>query len=338
MAFPVIPFLKRLFVTESKDWAHWRLDAPPTPVVPDKNYFEVRIDSMRLTHSRVGFKKFHAAVHSFFTYTHTESGRVEMQSLTSPKKLQELDKAGLANVLIMNQTVLGPVPYRGGTLQLEMGLFAVEADDVGKSFLSFVSEVSDVAGVSYLKSALPILGLVKSGVDLLLGTNKATSLEVGVADEMKSPQAGTYILIADDKSKINQKEFSLDSDKRLLINKEPYTDANYFVYSVDVSTARSDWAKIPDLRDSYNAVMVALRDRRPEKDVNTLLDSLRVMCITTPDLLAADADMVFKRAEEVVNRVFGGDQRVAAAVKQNVLPEFKNLNIYGKELLIPALQ
>ena len=75
MNFPIVPFLKLLFVTDSKDWAHWRLHAPPTPVVPDKNYFEVRIDSMRLRHSRVGFKKFHAAVHSFFTYTHTESGR-----------------------------------------------------------------------------------------------------------------------------------------------------------------------------------------------------------------------------------------------------------------------
>ena len=336
MNFPIVPFLKRLFVTESKDWAHWRLHAPPTPVVPDKNYFEVRIDSMRLRHSRVGFKKFHAAVHSFFTYTHTESGRVEMQSLTSPKKLQELDKSSLANVLIINQTVLGPVPYRGGTLQLEMGLFAVEADDVGKSFLSFVGEVSDVAGVSYLKSALPILGLVKSGVDLLLGTNKATSLEVGVADETKSPQTGTYILVAADKSEIDEEAFSLDSDKRLLMNNEPFDGANYFVYSVDASTTRSDWATIPDLRGGYNAVITALRARRPENDVNALLDSLRVLCITTPDLLAADADQVFRRAEEVVKKVFSGRERVSAAGTQIPLSEFEDLNIYGKELLIPV--
>ena len=322
-------FLNKWLKSASTDWLHGPVPGTErTQIKSDQHYIKVRVESMRLQYSRIGFTNFHAVVHCYFSYMHDEAGRVSMRNITSPANLQKLDKKGIQNVLQLGETVLGPIPYRAAELELEIGLFAVMSDDISDSFLKFVTEVSNLGGVSFVKAALPVLDLVKSGVDLLLGTDKATSLLVGVAQGISDPHTGTYMLIASDKSNFTQDDFRIDpTDGRLIRNEKPFEEADYIVYSISSDTTRSNWAEIPDLKNAYNALLEKIKNG-VEQNAKPALEAFRLACVTSPDLLLEDQDRLYEKGKQVYDRAFPAGPTTENSIDRSLYPEFANLELY----------
>ena len=75
---------------------------------------------------------------------------------------------------------MGAVPWRGGDLGLELGLFSVKSGNILTPIVNFVSKVSEVAGISFVGAVKPFLPLITEGMDLIAGQPNDVKLEVGV--------------------------------------------------------------------------------------------------------------------------------------------------------------
>ena len=94
--------------------------------------------------------------------------------------------------------MLGPVPYRGGDIGLEVGLFSIKSADLAKPYLSLMEDISNKAGVSMINTALQFAEPLKNGINLLVGGDVDTLLEIGISNtynENNSFTSGLYTII-----------------------------------------------------------------------------------------------------------------------------------------------
>jgi hypothetical protein len=59
--------------------------------------------------------------------------------------------------------------WRGGNLNVELGLFAVKSGNLLTPIVDFLSEISNAAGISFIGQAKPFLPLISKGMDLIAG-------------------------------------------------------------------------------------------------------------------------------------------------------------------------
>jgi hypothetical protein len=153
--------------------------------------------------------------------------------------------------------------------------------------------MSAEAGVAFVKSALPFVGLLKKGIDLVTGNAKDSTLEIGLSTELEQPRMGWYLVMAGPKEEIKADGLRVDpNDSRLLDkNGKPYLKHAYILFNISASLQRSDWFQVPELVEPHLKLREALRENdlaRAEK----LLDQFVMITKTCPDLLSVDADRI----------------------------------------------
>ena len=67
----------------------------------------------------------------------------------------------------LDQRLLGPVPYVGGDIQAEVGLFSVASGDLTGPYLKLLDLLSQAATVSFIGLALPFVEPIKQGINAL---------------------------------------------------------------------------------------------------------------------------------------------------------------------------
>jgi hypothetical protein len=67
----------------------------------------------------------------------------------------------LARVPIGPTRLAGPVPYLGGAIELEVGLFAIKEKDLAEPYLDFLQSVGELAGISFVTPALNLIRPLK---------------------------------------------------------------------------------------------------------------------------------------------------------------------------------
>ena len=115
-----------LWRTEAKGWAFGHIGSP-VEIEAGKRYVSVMLRQLRIVNQRVGFSRFYGAVEFFGRVPHMSGTPVEFASVTSPGKLRDIRKKDLDNFVVGTQRLLGPVPYVGGDLEIEIGLFTISS-------------------------------------------------------------------------------------------------------------------------------------------------------------------------------------------------------------------
>jgi hypothetical protein len=77
----------------------------------------------------------------------------------------------LTDIVTLNQTLLGPVLYRGGDLKLMLGLYAVPGEDWAQRFIKVAEGVSQLAMNAPLATAVSMAGIIKTSVENSLGSD-----------------------------------------------------------------------------------------------------------------------------------------------------------------------
>src|ERR1022692_2238455 len=185
---------------KAEDWAYMELDADqvPTgvahePIAPDAAYVTLTLRSLRIVDVRRGLKRFYGAIHSWSSLSHPD-GRVQFQVVTVPAELKNADAKHLDRAIQMDRPILGRVPYRGGGLELELGLFSVVSADLVGPFLTVLESMSMAAGVTFAPVALPFIGPLTDGISLLTGESGALQLEIGLSKQWE-PSTGYYAIV-----------------------------------------------------------------------------------------------------------------------------------------------
>ncbi len=169
---------------KTTSWSFSRLEtgepAAQRAFTPETAYMSVVLRSLRIPYSRRGFSRFYGTVSSRCSLVHRGGARVEFFVVTTPPDIQGVDDANANRLVTVNKRLAGPVPYRGGDVELQLALLSVKASDLAAPYLEVLENFALVAGVSFVGPALKLAGPLRRGLDLLVGADAPAVLELGL--------------------------------------------------------------------------------------------------------------------------------------------------------------
>lgn len=301
--------------------------APPEPIVADECYVEVWLESLRLEKARKFATTLHGAVYAFMDVTREFDSRAQLAAVTKPDKLAAVDPKAADKVIPVNLRLMGPVAWRGDTLHLELGLFAVKSGNLLTPVLDYVAKVSETAGVSFVGAAKPFLPLIGQGLDMLAGQPNDVKIEVGVETDFRLAQSVRCAIATPVKNKpIDAAALTIDANGQLLENGKALECA-YCVFSIRRVEQKFDYGEIPDIKAAYAALQSALLKQK-QQEAKEALAVFRVTVINSPDLIAKDAKRLIDKAQAKYDANFGGGLGMAAAAAAQPEP-LAAIGLYG---------
>jgi hypothetical protein len=296
--------LETILRSDSTDYTYGSLtdvpgDIPHAAVPANSAYLSITLRSARIVDSRRGWTKFYPVVHSYASIPHRTGELAEFQVVNSPSKLSELDSSHLDRIINLNHRLLGPTPYRGGDLKIEIGLFSVKSSDLAKPFLGVLETMATAAGVSFLSVAKPFVDPLKKGLELLFGSSDL-SLEIGLSTSAAKPETGYFFVMRAERGAVKSSDLKVAADFRLVdrsdkaVGKYPY-----LVFSVEASNSRDDFFMIPDIAEVYSELQEAGRKGK-KAEAEEIFTTFKRTALTSPDLLAKHAQkLVQETADEL---------------------------------------
>lgn len=321
-------WIQRLFKEKEYPWTYGSPDTlkgpnrtEPRLVKKNSEYIRVVLKSSRIPYSRKGFTTYYGVVHSFISLLHKSGVYASFHSVNTPGNLQQLSNNKLNRVINIGKDILGPLPYRGDKLELEIGLLSVPADNLAKPFLETLSKMSSVAGVSFVATAQPFVEPIEAGVSLLTGAKNAPELEIGLYTTLHELQTGYYAAISAPKGQlkttaitIDETDFSLFHDGKLI------DDYSYFVFEVIATTQRDDWFNIPHIHEPHEELLKAITT----PDINMakkLLAKLSLAIQFSPDILRPDADILLRNIDTDIKQAIAIIEGNSEATRSDLTTE-----------------
>ena len=298
-------------------------------IVADECYIELFVESLRLKKARRFNSKFNGVVYSFVALPRLGDTKAEIASVSKPEKLARVDSSSLDRVITVSKQMMAPVPWRGGVLSLQLGLFSVKAGDVLTPVLEYVTKVSEVAGISFVGAVRPFVPLITQGMDLIAGQKADTAIEVAIDTDLSLKKSGAFAIIAASKASIDVTRISLDStDNKLLLDGSPLEEG-YCVFSIRRASEKPDFGEIPELREKFEAVQGAIRANK-RQDAQDALTAFRLATIASPDLISADAKRLVEKVSQRVIDAFpaGGVSQLTGAEASKVT--LGDIDLYTK--------
>jgi hypothetical protein len=297
-----------LFVQKSEDWIFSPLDSSQVPDEPksrtalttDEVYLTITVKSMRVVKVRVLTSKFYGVVNAFTSINHSSGSVATFQTVTTPSELQKVDAKNIDKVIQSNIPLVGPVPYRGEKVSLELGLFSVKEEDLAAPFIKLLETMSRTAGVSVLSNTIPYVQPIKEGIEALIGTSDSTSLNIGVSTSWNPPVTGWYLVMACPKDDANVNEFMVTANDYRLVDKNTnrsVKDYSYLVFTITASQQRQDWFLLPYLKETYSQLQAAVKNGK-RTEAEELLVIFKRYALTSDDLLFNDAERIVKLVED----------------------------------------
>lgn len=328
-------FWTDIWKTPAKDWTYYELPPEKTPtklvhtkVAPQDGYLNIWLQSFRITNVRKGLKNFYGTVHSFIFLPILDSDKpAEFQVATTPGQLKNLDAQNLDHILVLNHRLLGPIPYRGGDVEIEIGLFSIKEADLAGPFLSVLESMSKMAGVSFISTALPFAGPLKDGINLLSGAESDSILEIGLSRVYSPAETGYFAIMRADKGMVDTAKLRIDDHYHLVddASGDPISEYPYLVFRAEVSKQRDDWFLIPDLASAHRSLRKEVKDGVLEK-INEAFAVFRRTAMACPDLLLVDAKRIVAEVEADVRAAVG--PRPTAKVAGASIRELKEISLY----------
>jgi hypothetical protein len=297
-----------LWISESKDWAFSRIGgwSAGSVIEPKKSYVSVMIRQLHIVNVRVGFSRFYGTVQSYARLPHMSGRAVEFTAVTTPAQLRDVQKKNLDRFVLSGQRLLGPVPFMGGDLELEIGLFSVKSQDMLKPYLDLLDELSKAAGVSVFSVAAPYLAPLKRGVELLTAADGGVMLEIGVTATFDTLREGTYFVARLDSTSRDTSKFAVDENYRLLDESGNHiSSAPYIVFSIGQHDVRGDWFTIPSIANVHAKLNDAIKAQSSFKLVSSHQEHFNRVVRADPDILPDHADEIIDWVSSQVNKALG---------------------------------
>lgn len=232
--------------------------------------------------------------------------RAELFAVSTPSALHGVDPDHLDRVVTGTVPLVDSVPYRGGGLDAEIGLFAFPGGYLLGPYLDLLGDVAAVASaflppVGALASAA-LASPVRKGLDLLFGAATGARLEVGLAHTWEPPVTGYHAVV---RAPEPPGGFRVSAGGRLLNPDGTEVSAAYLVLRLDAQQQRHNWDKIPDVLAAYHVIADAAR-RGDLVAAREALAAFRRIAVFSPDLLAADGERLHDLVESEAKRAFPG--------------------------------
>jgi hypothetical protein len=218
--------------------------AEPVKLVTEESYLRLRLARMFLKNRRELFKTHYPVVNALMRFAGLD-GDVEVNFIVQPQ-LPADGGGGLTDIVTLNQTLLGPVLYRGGDLKLMIGLYAAPGEDWAQRFIKVAEGVSQLALNAPLATAVSMAGIIKTSVENSLGSN-GLDLKLGLDKELTQNSwltPGHLVMIAAPDETVNPGALKVEDGELRTASGSVYTAHDYMVVAIEVSSQRSDWQSL----------------------------------------------------------------------------------------------
>jgi hypothetical protein len=219
--------------------------AEPQQLVVEDTYVRLRLTRMFLQHQREFFRTHYPVVHAVTRFAGLD-GPVEAGFVARPELAGEGDEKDLDQVVTLDQTLLGPVLYRGGDLDLLIGLYAAPADDWAQRFIGLAEGISQLTLNAALTTAISMASTVKKAVEDTLGGD-GFSLRLGLDQELRERRwlaPGYLVMVAAPEEDVDYDALVVEDGELLTQHGEVYDDHDYIVLAIEVTETRSDWQSL----------------------------------------------------------------------------------------------
>jgi len=310
-----------------------------THFLPEHNYFRLTLVQMALREGYGVTSQRYPVVYSNTDFS-VIGGTGARSTVVSPMILGQSEPINLERVLIRNQDLTGYIAFRGGSINLALGLYSVPENDWANQFFSLIRTLTDVTASNMLN----LTTVVKRAFDELTGNGKMT-LQVGLKLDINSGlQKYQYVaIIAETRENIDQNKLNV-SNATLHYDGQPLEQNDFILLKVEFSSARED---LPRLEISRSAeeflkkaalliVETAIKKKNPateERLVNeyqlfiaqvfssseSLIASDRTRLISSVDERIKELYKAFQISENIVQRsaAMSPDVLVKAAIQHN---------------------
>lgn len=315
----------------------------PAPFVPNDDYVIVRLSSMFLKNSRVLWLKLSPLAHATVTLNGRTAPRTDT-SVIGPVHFGDLAAAPADRSIVLTQRVAGPAVWRGGDLSVAAGLFAVPKDQAVSALLDTIGQLSELA-LPGVKQGLEIAGVVKKGVEGLIGLNDTKpvfGVKVALGDPATAPagsEAAPCVLagIAAPMADVHFDTLWI-RDGRLWEGASaaalrPYDKADYFLVGVEKGPARQDWRGLPALAPHEVAFDAVMRSTDLKKDaaaarLNEVFGPFDADLTAEEELTNPDKDRIRgeviadlkTRLDRKFSGIFGTETRSVAGITRVIDP------------------
>jgi hypothetical protein len=316
------------------DYQFVQIGQPGGEIVADTHYVAVRLLSFRTTKVRNWGTDYTGVVHSFCTLNDISQGHADYQQVSAPSKLAAISGDLQDRVIEINKTILDQVPYEG-RLAIQTGVFSVKTGDKIADFIKLADQVSNTAGVGFLKVAQPFFPIVQSAADMLLGNSADSPIEIGLDIEFPLPgrkfTAGTYAVVQATKAQLDGTKLTLDPNSYRLLDASGnnVTKYPYMVIAIEGAGTRANWMESPELRAGWNAINDAFKAQKVN-EAEDRLKAFRYTCLGSTDLVTADAKALYQRAVDKYGSSGAGQVAARDIAAARGLGEFHELDLYGK--------
>ena len=315
--------------TRAQTWTYVELDAgaPRRAIIPESSYLSIHLRSARIVDVRRGLRRFYGVVHAT-TRLAGRSGRfAEFSTVVAPPQLRDAEADRPEHFILLSHRLLGPVPYVGGDLEVEVGLFSVASADLTAPYIGLLEAMSRQAGVTFVNVAQPFVAPLVQGINLLSGAS-ASQLEIGLANSWRPPRTGWIVALRAPRNGGPAQPLSVASDDFVLLDAhgKPVTEYSYLVMEVTAEQNRDDWYTIPELATAYETIQSEYR-RGQSEDFDAAVATFRRIALTCNDLLLDDAVTLVERVDAQLCRIGPPRPRTRTTGEVTEMPPLRSIRL-----------
>jgi len=296
-----LSWLRRLWVEESRRYIysplhpnqiHKNKKIQPVELNPNETYLSIFLQSISIPYVRRGTGRYFGAVHSFISIPHLSGKKAEFNMFIAPESLRNIDNSHIDRVITGENRLLGYIPYRGGDIEIELGLFSIKSSDLVVPFLKVLENMASVAGVNSVNVAMPFVKPILDGVNQLAGAANAV-LEIGISETLHRPTTGYFVIMQAERENIDISRLNLENDGKLYDLNGPVRYP-YMIFNIDASFERPDWYMLPEISGAYDRIVEAIRGRDITK-TKEAFTNFKIMTKTSYDLLDKHSNKLIEK-------------------------------------------
>jgi hypothetical protein len=292
---------------------------PDVAMKAEEHYLRVSVAQMFLkSKSKLG-TEYYPAVSSLVKCDFGDAPQVELPNLAdSSKMLAKQDNKG--DVIIRNVTLVPLIPFKGGTVSVAAGLFAMEGRNQLKDFLGVMSGFASVLSVPQLSGALAIATPLVTGIQTLVNGSGGMHLGyqntyVGAGGNGNVLKGGYCAVVRGTAAQVGQSKLVVvdrqlrEGDAAAADRSTAFERADFMLLHFEVRPDRDDWNQLGSINTPFREAITALEQNEdPKAEVLfrqalgaalkapelTKIDRRRVIDLLKQDYQQARSDLGFR--------------------------------------------
>lgn len=283
------------------DWVRAEFPIPgaeeKTRIRSHREYVNVHLKYAHLANLRKGLKRFYGVVHSTTRVPRVgDPDFYEFTKMINPTGLRGQNAKGYNNLIALNQRLIGPVPYRGGEIAIDAGLYSVEAASLLEPYLRLAESLSQTAAGMFSGPAALLAEPLRQAFLGLIG-DKGDMLEIGLVDSFPAPYQCRILVMPPSQNSdagpytVREDGHVLTADNRVVL------DRSYLVLDITATEHHGHWSSVPGLSAAYMKIAEVLQQKGHGPEYDEELRRFRFTVESSDDLTASDAAQICKEVE-----------------------------------------